>query len=284
MRLLGWQDPALPELLPVARDCMAPSYPELADELRPDLAATRTRRRRRSVARCAAGTTILDTAVARDQGVRRATTLSGDKAFQLHDTYGFPIDLTLEIAAEQGLTRRRGRLPPADGRAAGPGEGRRAGAQDRPRRPVGVPRRSLDARRPVEFTGYAEVAARVAGAGAARSTAAGRRPRARATQVELVLDATPFYAEGGGQQPDTGLISVGRRRASRSSTCSSRSPGLIVHRARVVDGEVRAGETGYAEIDVDAAPGDLAARTPRPTWCTRRCATSSASRRPRRVR
>src|SRR5438874_6994879 len=88
MRLLGWQEPALPELLPVARDCMAPSYPELAEDFQrisqyaygeEELFLTTLRQ----------GTTILDLAVAETKKAGR-TTLPGDKAFQLHDTYGFP--------------------------------------------------------------------------------------------------------------------------------------------------------------------------------------------------
>ena len=108
MRLLGVDDPVLPELLPISRDAMAPSYPELATGFgRISSLAYAEEETFRQTLR--AGTTILDTAVARDQGARAAPTLSGERAFQLHDTYGFPIDLTLEMAAEQGARGRRGR-------------------------------------------------------------------------------------------------------------------------------------------------------------------------------
>ena len=101
MRLLGYEDPSFPELFPVARDCMAPSYPELATDFeRISTYAYAEEEAFRQTLR--AGTTILDTAVA-DTKQAGGTQLSGDKAFQLHDTYGFPIDLTLEMAAEQGI-------------------------------------------------------------------------------------------------------------------------------------------------------------------------------------
>src|ERR1700740_2573726 len=98
MRLLGWQEPALPELLPVARDCMAPSYPELAEDFE-RISQYAYGEEEQFLSTLRQGTVILDQAV--DDAKRvGAKQISGDKAFTLHDTYGFPIDLTLEIAAE----------------------------------------------------------------------------------------------------------------------------------------------------------------------------------------
>ena len=283
MRLLGWQDRALPELLPVARDCMAPSYPEVADGLRPDLAVRVRARRRRSCPPCGRARRSSTPRSPRPRR-RGGKTLSGDKAFQLHDTYGFPIDLTLEIAAEQGLTVDEDGFRRLMAEQRHPGQGRRAGAQDRPRRPVGVP---VGARRgrPGRVHRLRRGGPRVEGAGAARRRRPGRGRRARATTVELVLDATPFYAEGGGQQPDHGP-DHGRRRPARGArrAAAAARPDRAPRRGCVQRRGARRARPGYAEIDVDPAPGDLPRRTPRPTWCTRRCATSSASRRPRRVR
>src|SRR5581483_12147394 len=96
MRLLGYEDPSLPELLPVARDCMSPSYPELATDFeRIATYAYAEEDAFRHTLR--AGTTILDVAVA-DAKRAGSSRLSGEKACQPHDTYGFPIDLTLEMA------------------------------------------------------------------------------------------------------------------------------------------------------------------------------------------
>src|SRR4051812_20230788 len=101
MRLLGWQDRAMPELLPVARDCMAPSYPEVASDFE-RIATYAYGEEDAFLSTLRAGTTILDTAIVETKKAQ-GTVLAGPKVFELHDTYGFPIDLTLEIAAEQGL-------------------------------------------------------------------------------------------------------------------------------------------------------------------------------------
>ena len=244
VRLLGWQDRALPELLPVARDCMAPSYPELAADF-DRISAYAYAEEDAFLATLRAGTTILDTAIEQTR-TAGGKALSGDKAFQLHDTYGFPIDLTLEIAAEQGLDvdQEGFRRLMADqrSRAKADAQARKTGHTD-----LSAYRSVLDTGGPVTFTGYTEVARE----STVRAVLGTDGPRAAAVEgdtVELVLDTTPFYAEGGGQQPDLGMITVGGGQVEVLDV-QQPVPGLIVHRARVIRGEVRAGETGYAEID-----------------------------------
>ncbi|MEV6633470.1 alanine--tRNA ligase [Actinoplanes sp. NPDC051470] len=246
MRLLGWQGQSFPELLPVARDCMAPSYPELAEEFG-RISTYAYAEEDAFLSTLRAGTTILDTAITETKAASQPR-LSGDKAFQLHDTYGFPIDLTLEIAQEQGLEvdQEGFRRLMADQRARAKADAaaRKTGHVD-----LSAYRTMLDQGGPVEFTGYAEVSresrvrALLGGDGTALQAAG------EGDYVELVLDHTPFYAEGGGQQADTGIINVGGGRLEVVDV-QTPVPGLIVHKARVLRGEVRAGEAGFAEIDV----------------------------------
>jgi alanyl-tRNA synthetase len=246
MRLLGWQGgPALPELLPVARDCMSPSYPEVESEFG-RISSYAYAEEEAFLSTLRSGTTILDTAIAETKKSRRKK-LSGAKAFQLHDTYGFPIDLTLEIAAEAGLgvdqDGFRKLMAEQRMRAKADAAARKTGHAD-----LSAYRSVLDAGGPVEFTGYAETAREsrirslIGPTGTVRAAGEG-------DEIELVLDATPFYAEGGGQQPDTGLITVGDGQLEVYDVQST-LPGLIVHRARVLRGEVRPGQTAYGEIDV----------------------------------
>jgi len=246
VRLLGYEDRAMPELLPVARDCMAPSYPELADDFEriaqyayAEEEAFRTTLR--------SGTTILDTAIT-DTKSKGKKTLAGDKAFQLHDTYGFPIDLTLEIAAEQGLDVDtdgfRRLMTEQRFRAKADAAARKSGHAD-----LSEYRTALDDGGPVEFTGYIETSRESRVRSLLGNT--GSVPAAvEGEQIELVLDATPFYAEGGGQLPDTGLIIVSGGKVEVLDV-QSPVPGLIVHKARVVEGEVRTGESAHAQIDVE---------------------------------
>ena len=246
MRLLGWQDgPALPHLLPVARDCMAPSYPELAEDFG-RISSYAYAEEEAFLSTLRAGTTILDAAIAETKKARRKR-ISGEKAFQLHDTYGFPIDLTLEIAAEAGLgvdeAGFRRLMAEQRQRAKADAQARKSGHAD-----LSAYRAVLDAGGPVEFTGYTELA-RESKVRALLGRSGAIEVAGEGEEVELVLDATPFYAEGGGQQPDTGVITVGSGKLEVFDV-QQMLPGLIVHRARVVEGEVRAGETGYGEVDV----------------------------------
>ncbi|RJK96781.1 alanine--tRNA ligase [Vallicoccus soli] len=247
MRLLGVDAATLPELLPVSKDAMRASYPELErDFARISSLAYAEEESFRSTLR--AGTTILDTAV-REAKSAGAPQLSGQRAFQLHDTYGFPIDLTLEMAAEQGLrvdeAGFRRLMQEQRERAKADAKAKRTGHAD-----VSAYREVQDALgRPVEFTGYDEVSGegRVAGllVGGAAAPAAGA-----GQEVELVLDRTPFYAEGGGQLADQGRITLGGGAVVEVLDVQQPVQGLLVHRARVVSGEVTAGEAVLSEVDL----------------------------------
>jgi alanyl-tRNA synthetase len=245
VRLLGHEGPALPELLPVARDCMAPSYPEVASDFA-RISQYAYGEEEAFLATLGKGTTILDTAISETKS-KGGKTLSGERAFALHDTYGFPIDLTLEIAQEQGLQvdqdEFRRLMTEQRTRAKADAKARKTGHTD-----LSAYREVLDAGGPIEFTGYHEIS-RESRVRALLSGGNGLGAAGEGETIELVLDATPFYAEGGGQQPDNGLITVG---GGRVEIFDVQSPmrGVIVHRGRVVQGEVRAGETGFAEIDV----------------------------------
>ncbi len=247
LRLLGVDEPTLVDLVTVSKDAMLPSYPELAGEysrIRQTVEAEEDAFRRT----LAAGTTILDVAVstAKSSG---AGILSGAQAFQLHDTYGFPIDLTLEMAAEEGLAVDEGEfrrlMTEQRQRAKADATAKKTGHTD-----LSSYRTIADGLgRPVEFTGYDEVVSggRVAGlvvdGDVVQSAGEGSR-------VEVVLDRTPFYAEGGGQLADAGRIEVDGALIEVEDV-QSPVTGLIVHRARVVSGEVRIGHEAQSLVDVE---------------------------------
>ena len=246
MRLLGVEDPVLPELLPISRDAMAPSYPELVTGF-PRIAALAYAEEETFRQTLRAGTTILDTAV-RTTKSEGGTTLSGERAFQLHDTYGFPIDLTLEMAAEQGLTVDREGFTrlmlEQRERAQADSRAKKLGHVD-----MSVYRDVLDAGGGTTFTGYDEVRteSRVVGLLVGGASV----PAAReGDEVEIVLDRTAFYAEGGGQLADQGVIRLGSGAEVAVHDVQAPLPGVVVHRGTVTRGEVTLDDTAVGEVDV----------------------------------
>ncbi len=249
MRLLGVEEAVLPQLLPVSRDCMAPSYPELASDFE-RISTYAYAEEEAFLTTLRAGTTILDVAVA-DTKRGGGTQLAGDKAFQLHDTYGFPIDLTLEMAAEQGISVDEAgfRRLMAEQRARAKADAR---AKKTAHGDLSLYRSARDAAGvATEFTGYFEIAREAVVASIIGDD--GLLPAAgEGDDVELVLDATPFYAEGGGQQADWGRIVVnshGREAELTVVDVQQPVPGLITHRVTVLSGEVRPGDLVLAEVD-----------------------------------
>jgi alanyl-tRNA synthetase len=248
MRLLGTEDKVLPELMPVSRDKMSETYTELLrDWERISTVAYAEEDAFRTTLR--SGTTIFETATA-ELKQAGSKTLSADRAFALHDTYGFPIDLTLEMASEQGLSVDE------DGFRRLMGEQReRAKADARAKkgqhRDATAYRSVADAMgAPVTFTGYdtvvdeGSVRGIVTPDGAVDAAGAG-------AEIELVLDRTPFYAEGGGQLADQGVIELDN--GARLHVVDVQSPitGLIVHHAQVLSGEVTVGAQAQAVVDVE---------------------------------
>jgi alanyl-tRNA synthetase len=246
IRLLGWQEPALPELLPVARDCMAPSYPEVAEDY-DRIASYAYAEEEAFLATLRQGTTILDTAIVETRKAGKPA-LTGDKAFQLHDTFGFPIDLTLEIAQEAGLTVDtegfRTLMSQQRARAKADAHARKTGHAD-----LSSYRTALESGGAIQFTGYQELSRETTVRAVLAPTGATLAAAGEGEQVEIVLDVTPFYAEGGGQQPDTGTITVDGGIVEVKDV-QQPLPGLIVHKGVVTQGEIRPGLPAMAEIDV----------------------------------
>jgi alanyl-tRNA synthetase len=246
MRLLGVEDPVFAELLPVSRDAMARSYPEVATgfERISALAYAEEEAFRQTLR---AGTTLLDTAV-RETKQQGGTTLSGDRAFQLHDTFGFPIDLTLEMAAEQGLSVDeagfRTLMREQRERAQADAKGKKLGHND-----VSAYRGVLDGGGTI-FTGYEEVVTPATVVGVLVDGASVPAATTGA-DVEIVLDRTPFYAEGGGQLADQGRIRAGNGAIVEVRDVQTPLTGLIVHRGTVLSGEVVRGDEAVAEVDVE---------------------------------
>jgi alanyl-tRNA synthetase len=247
MRLLGAHDPTMKELVDASIVAMSPQYPELeADRARIEAVAAAEEASFLSTLRT--GTTLFDAVAAETKG-KGESVLAGSKAFQLHDTYGFPIDLTLEMAAEQGLSVDeegfRRLMDDQRKRAKADAAARKAGITD-----LSVYRDVLGSAGASEFTGYDEVVSEAilrallidgAAVGAAGEGA----------EVELVLDRTPFYAEGGGQLADQGVIRLGNGAVVEVRDVQSPVTGLIVHRARVIAGELTAGLDAHAEVDIE---------------------------------
>jgi alanyl-tRNA synthetase len=246
MRLLGAHGPTMHELIGTTVAVMAPQYPELSRHAE-RIHAVAEGEEASFFATLQSGTARFD-AAARDAG--SAKTISGEQAFALHDTYGFPIDLTLEMAAEHGLRVDeegfRRLMADQRQRAKDDAKKKKTGAVD-----VSAYRAMLDAvGAPVTFTGYDELTGDATVRGLLVD-GSGARSAGDGDRVELVLDRTPFYAEGGGQLADTGLIRLSNGALVEVDDVQQPLPGLIVHKARVLTGEVVVGAAAHAEIDLE---------------------------------
>jgi alanyl-tRNA synthetase len=243
-RLLGVNEPVLRSFAEVVRDEMAPTYPELVSGFE-RISAVVEAEEEAFLSTLSAGSRIFDTAVAETKR-GGSLVLPGDRAFQLHDTYGFPIDLTLEMASEAGLEVDQDRF------AALMNEQRSRAKADAATRKVGhgdgsIYRTVLDTHGVTEFLGYSDLSAEATVVGLLVDGVP--VPAAREGEhVEVVLDRTPFYAEAGGQQADTGELR-GASFTVRVDDVQSPVAGLRVHRGVVVAGEASLDAAVVAEVD-----------------------------------
>ncbi|MDO5048372.1 MAG: alanine--tRNA ligase [Actinomycetaceae bacterium] len=249
MRLLGVDTATLPTLMPVSRDAMKATYPELEtnwDRIA-DVAYAEEEAFRRTLS---SGTTILDTAVASAKKKGGPSLLSGEDAFRLHDTYGFPIDLTLEMAREQGVgvdeERFRELMGQQKARARADAMAKKSGHVDS--RVYHEFQNALGGGS--LFVGYTDATANAKIAGIV-SGGKGVQAVTGPADVEIILDKTPFYAEMGGQLADHGTIRTAGGALIDVHDVQAPVKGLAVHRGRLLEGTVTLDEPAVAQIDTE---------------------------------
>jgi alanyl-tRNA synthetase len=250
-KLLDIEGPIVGELMATVRDAMGPSYPELVSDF--------DRISRIAVAEETAFNRTLQSGsrlfedVAGITKASGATMLSGTDAFTLHDTYGFPIELTLEMAAEAGL-----QVDELGFRELMAGQRRRAKADAAARKhahaDLSAYRELVDAG-PTEFTGFDELTSQAQILGIfvdGKRVPVVAHGTEGADRVELVLDRTPLYAESGGQVADTGTITgtgAGESAKAAVTDVQKIAKTLWVHRVNVESGEFVEGDTVVAAVE-----------------------------------
>ena len=247
MRLLGSQDLVMGELIKSSIKAMGAQYPELVSGSDRILAIAEAEEDS-FIQTLKSGTTIFD--LAADQlKSEKSKSLSADTAFKLHDTYGFPFDLTLEMAREQGLgvdeVGFRKLMNEQRDRAKADAKAKKSGHTD-----LTEYRGIVDKSGASKFVGYENISAEAKLTGLLVDGKSVKEASAGA-DIEITLDRTPFYAEGGGQLADGGKIKLANGAVIEIEDVQSPVPGLIVHRGRIISGVVKNGEQAVADIDLE---------------------------------
>ena len=247
MRLLGVNDPIMSELTQAAIGAMGPQYPELISDQKRILAVS-IAEEDSFLQTLKSGTQIFDLASTQLKAQKKSV-LPGDEVFKLHDTYGFPFDLTLEMAREEGLEVDedgfRRLMNEQRDRAKADAKAKKSGHTD-----LSEYKKIADSKGASTFVGYTQIESEAVVNGilvdglSVQSAISG-------SEVEIVLDRTPFYAEGGGQLADGGHITLGNGAVIEIDDVQTPVNGLSVHRGRVINGEVALGSQALAAIDLE---------------------------------
>ncbi|CAN2197182.1 AlaS Alanyl-tRNA synthetase [Candidatus Nanopelagicaceae bacterium] len=247
MRLLGVNDPIMSELTQAAIGAMGPQYPELISDQKRILAVS-IAEEESFLQTLKSGTQIFDLASTQLKAQKKSV-LPGDEVFKLHDTYGFPFDLTLEMAREEGLEVDedgfRRLMNEQRDRAKADAKAKKSGHTD-----LSEYKKIADSKGASTFVGYTQIESEAVVNGilvdgiSVQSAISG-------SEVEIVLDRTPFYAEGGGQLADGGRITLANGAVVEIDDVQNPVNGLSVHRGRVISGEVALGSQALAAIDLE---------------------------------
>ena len=247
MRLLGSMDPIMSELTIAAIGAMGPQYPELVTDTKRILSVS-VSEEESFLQTLKSGTQIFDVASAALKK-NKANVLAGEDAFKLHDTYGFPFDLTLEMAREEGLLVDedgfRRLMKEQKDRAKADSKAKKSGHTD-----LSVYRSVADKNGKSEFLGYVQTSSE-ANINAVLVDGQLVGSASADEDVEIILDRTPFYAEGGGQLADGGTITLANGAVVEIDDVQTPVPGVFVHRGRVLSGSVESGNQALATIDLE---------------------------------
>ncbi|PZF59817.1 alanine--tRNA ligase [Curtobacterium sp. MCSS17_008] len=249
MRLLGVEGATFPELFPASRDAMQGAYPEVAEQY--DRIARIVYAEEETFLRTLAqGTTILDVAVerAKQDG---APSIGGDTAFLLHDTFGFPIDLTMEMAEEAGVRVDRGAfetlMSEQRARAKADAKSKKTALAD-----LSV-YSAFRAAGETVFLGYDALEAESAVLGIIVDGVSVDRAVV-GDIAEVILGETSLYAESGGQDADQGSI-VGNGFDLEVLDVQRPVAGLWSHKVQVRSGEVGVGDAATTVVDAEYRRG-----------------------------
>ncbi len=261
-RLLGRREPFMADAAAVVIDVMGEAYPHLLDR-REEILGAIAREEAQFARTLDAGTSQLEEALRRLTTTERiigrlpetltadATVVPGELAFRLHDTFGFPIDLTIELAAEYGVgVDRPGFDRALDEQRERSRSGKKAQLTKQAEQTVlygAIQGRHGDTR----FLGYDTTAADGRVVAIVRDGVEFDELTGHG-EAEVVLEQTPFYAEGGGQVGDQGVLREPGGGSDLFTVTDTQKPlgGLIVHRG-TLHGRLRVGETVEAVVDPD---------------------------------
>lgn len=242
-RLLGAEKPVMGEFMKVVSELMSPSYPELATDFA-RIETVAVGEETAFLKTLNTGSALFDNTAAAVKA-KGSSTIAGSDAFTLHDTYGFPIDLTLEMAAEAGLSVDedgfRSLMAEQRKRAKDDAQARKHAHAD-----LSVYKELVD-RGATEFTGFDELTSE---AHVLALIADGVRvPVAQAGQdVEVILDRSPLYAESGGQIADRGSITASGLKLTVNDV-QKIAKKVWVHKATVEQGQITEGDVVLAQAD-----------------------------------